>query len=343
MSNGFAGRSAGVGYSGEVGYTQAWLDADAFWTDMARLKTVTEALESAGTLAFSGADTDFKLSEYLDAMFDGASAVNGVLSFDAFPIDTERFILKAADNPEGPFDEFASVYPEAGQHHYEYELPPNMTWGQVCEVETDGDFLIHTQVRDRKEVTPLELSPIPSFEELSAWHAAHGASSKNAAATQWGENKVLLTITTTEWRDYVWDNVNLYWQNQHGFETYIETINHDPAREPQEHDALQGYLRDTVIKDHYDYAQAAGKTLVVHLVGGKNDWVMWSDLQSWPPEWQDKYDDYIANGYPVGGYPHRDFVPGWYSSRTGSPGNNSGGWVPWISSDVKQRHRNTAI
>lgn len=337
ISNGLPG-AVGLGYSGEVGYHAAWDHAEIFWREWAKLTTVVTALGSEGCdlEITSGSDESFVLSNNLASAFHGARIQGDVLVFDATPLDTDHWDLLWSCDPTGPFEQFATVLPDSTGIHYEVSVPSEYTWVQIREIETDGNSLIQSTVRRNTRPAPdmaSEVTDAELIEELQTLEAQRQLETSQMAIvpTPAGSDNILLTITVDPWADVVWENVNVYWRDWHGYETYLETIPEISSPPPPANRDVDRFYINSVIETYIELAASEGKTLLVHIIGNKNDYEMWT--QPWPTAWMSRYNSYISAGYPVEGGPQNDFIPGAYDQEACLPEESTGFWTPWIPHD----------
>lgn len=289
----------------------------------------------------AGGDLTLKLVENLAAEFFGAKYVGSILSLTAVPLNTHHFEIFGGDSSEGPFVKLVDVEPQVGSMTIEVEVPPQFEWVQVQEVESDGNVRIAATVQKQDARTPVRESPRQSEEsirsELERRKSKGYTNLSNTQKSMPGEGKILLAISIGDWETDIRDYY-LGYQASRGYETYFAAVDDYPIPEPDNRDAFRDHLSNVVIRSYFELAQACGKTLLVDLIGGKNDWEVWSDPASWPPEWQSKLQTYIDYSYPAEGYPERDLIPGYYILRPEPPECAPGYWVPWEATDNPYKH-----
>ncbi|MCP4089295.1 MAG: T9SS type A sorting domain-containing protein [Gammaproteobacteria bacterium] len=334
------GATSYAGWPSEVGLEAANLGTSSLFISMCNYGSNLEVATQFIPME-SGGDLTLKLRENLAAEFFGAKYVGDRLSLTAIPLNTHHFELFGASSFEGPFVKFADVYPQTGSMEITAKVPTGFEWVQVQEIETNGNIRIAATVHKQDALAPVQEASRQSetairaeLERLKAAGYKYSSTTLNGMP---GENKVLLAVSIGDWesdiRDYYLD-----YQAGRGYETYFDEVDDYPVPSPDNRDAFRDHLRNVVIRGYYDLAQASGKTLLVDLIGRKNDWEVWSNPASWPPEWQSKYQTYMDYGYPAEGYPQRDLIPGHYILRQEPPECAPGYWVPWEPTDNPYKH-----
>ncbi|PIV81819.1 hypothetical protein COW53_02305 [bacterium CG17_big_fil_post_rev_8_21_14_2_50_64_8] len=334
------GATSYCGWSSTVDLTVANDETTSLFSSMCNFKSDLNTATMFITME-AGGDLTLKLVENLAAEFFGAKFVGDDLSLTAIPLRTHHFELFGGDSPDSPFLKFAEVYPQTGSMEISAAVPAGYEWVQVQEVETNGNVRIAATVQKQDALVRVQESPRQCEAAIRSKlenrkSDGYEFSSKTLKAMP-GEGKVLLAISIGDWetdiRDYYLD-----YQAGRGYETYFDAVDDYPIPDPLNRDAFRDHLRDVVIRGYFEMAQSSGKTLLVDLIGRKNDWEVWSDPSSWPPEWQSKYQTYMDYGYPPEGYPENDLIPGYYVLRPEPPESAPGYWVPWEATDNPYKH-----
>ena len=343
ITGGFSSCTAGVGYPDTVFLNTANANTTSMFNSFAQGQNLDWAtrfikLEAVG-------DLNMILDQNLSSEFFGAKIIDDQLQVLAVPSQTDHWKLLGASMVDGPYEPFAELIPVRGLYQVPIHVSSKYPWVQVQEVEEGGNVTTKAILSSEEQTSQdLGSAKIPDIQNLmkelemeeqarrTGWTVAAATSSND------GNGKVYLTITPGQWADKVWQYVNSYWHDWYGYETYMEVVDEYPMPDPANRDAFREYLRDTVIRGYYDAAMAEGKKLLVHLIGAKNDWEMWTNPSAWPASWQDKHDAYLAAGYPEDGYPELDLVSGYYIEDKNPPETSDGYWVPWIPTDNPYQH-----
>lgn len=319
----FDGSEAGIGYDGAVSTQTSAAEAITIWDRLGPQNFTLQNAVAGLTITRRG---NIILHRNPAAEFLGARVEGGNLEFRALPRETQRFVVRGGPTAQGPWTEVSTVLPVSGQSLYTASAGSH-PWLALVEIENDGTELQHAVLRSSPPVVEIPRRRPPSFEELEAKLYANEAAraGRQSMLTYYdphrGEGIVLLTLTVEALHTAADQWFTRYWTDWWGYEGYSLSVPSDRL------------VIDALIESWYANVSAAGKTLVVHLIGDANDWEWWSNPARWPGQWAPVRQDRLNDGYPANGEPDKDLIPTWYLEDTRPPGENIGYWTPYIGSD----------